>query len=61
MDAMKPRNVAILGATGAVGREMLKVLQERDFPIDRLRLLASARSAGTVSYTHLTLPTKRIV
>lgn len=46
MDAMKPRNVAILGATGAVGREMLKVLQERDFPIDRLRLLASARSAG---------------
>ena len=39
-------NVAILGATGAVGQEMLKVLEERRFPIDRLRLLASARSAG---------------
>ena len=38
--------VAILGATGAVGREMMKVLEERNFPIDELRPLASARSAG---------------
>ena len=45
---MKKYNVAILGATGAVGMEMLKVLQERDFPIDELRLLASSRSAGKV-------------
>lgn len=39
-------NVGILGATGAVGREMLKVLEERNFPIGELRPLASARSAG---------------
>ena len=43
---MKKVNVAILGATGAVGREMLKVLQERQFPINQLKALASARSAG---------------
>ena len=43
---MKKVNVAILGATGAVGREMLKVLEERKFPINRLKALASARSAG---------------
>lgn len=45
---MKKYNVAILGATGAVGREMMKILEERNFPIDELRLLASARSVGTV-------------
>jgi len=45
---MKKFNVAILGATGAVGREMLKVLEERDFPIGELRLLASARSVGKI-------------
>jgi aspartate-semialdehyde dehydrogenase len=39
-------NVAILGATGAVGRTMLRVLEERRIPVDRLTLLASARSAG---------------
>ena len=43
---MKKFNVAILGATGAVGREMLKVLEERAFPINTLKALASARSAG---------------
>ena len=48
---MKKYNVAILGATGAVGMEMLKVLQERDFPIQELRLLASSRSAGKVIET----------
>ena len=42
----KVYNVGILGATGAVGREMLKVLEERNFPIGELRLLASARSVG---------------
>ncbi|NLV25209.1 MAG: aspartate-semialdehyde dehydrogenase [Deltaproteobacteria bacterium] len=40
-------NVAVVGATGAVGNEMLKVLAERKFPIGELRLLASERSAGT--------------
>ena len=39
-------NVGILGATGAVGQEMLKILAERNFPVKELRLLASARSAG---------------
>ncbi|GGZ58733.1 aspartate-semialdehyde dehydrogenase [Lysobacter xinjiangensis] len=41
-----PVNVAIVGATGAVGETMLKVLAEREFPIRELHLLASARSAG---------------
>jgi aspartate-semialdehyde dehydrogenase len=39
-------NVAIAGATGAVGQEFLTVLAERNFPIRNLKLLASARSAG---------------
>ncbi len=43
---MKKYNVGILGATGAVGREMLKVLGEYNFPLNELRLLASARSVG---------------
>ena len=45
---MKKYNVAILGATGAVGREMMKILLERDFPISELHLFASERSAGKV-------------
>ena len=43
---MKKFNIGILGATGAVGREMLKVLGEYNFPFDELRLLASERSVG---------------
>ena len=39
-------NVAIMGATGAVGQVMMEILAERDFPFAELRLLASARSAG---------------
>ncbi len=39
-------HVGVVGATGAVGREMVKTLEERDFPIASLRLLASPRSAG---------------
>lgn len=42
----KPLNVAILGATGAVGTELLDLLAERNFPIAQLKLLASANSAG---------------
>ena len=38
--------VAIAGATGAVGKEFLRVLEERRFPVDRLVALASARSVG---------------
>ncbi len=44
---MRKYNIAVLGATGAVGREMLKVLFERRFPIQNIRALASARSAGS--------------
>ena len=43
---MKQVRVAILGATGAVGQEFLNLIEERNFPVASLRLLASARSAG---------------
>eukprot|EP00468_Gymnochlora_sp_CCMP2014_P012167 CAMPEP_0167747294 /NCGR_PEP_ID=MMETSP0110_2-20121227/4203_1 /TAXON_ID=629695 /ORGANISM="Gymnochlora sp., Strain CCMP2014" /LENGTH=371 /DNA_ID=CAMNT_0007632183 /DNA_START=21 /DNA_END=1136 /DNA_ORIENTATION=- len=39
-------NIAIAGATGAVGQELLELLEERNFPVKSLKLLASARSAG---------------
>ncbi len=45
---MKQYKVAILGASGAVGQEMMKILAERKFPVSELHLLASARSAGKV-------------
>lgn len=43
---MREYNVAIMGATGAVGQVMLKTVEERAFPVQSLRLLASARSVG---------------
>ena len=43
---MKALNIAVLGATGAVGQEMLKILEEYDIPVGELRPLASARSVG---------------
>ena len=43
---MKKYNVAILGATGAVGQEFLRLIEERKFPFAELKLLASKRSAG---------------
>ena len=43
---MKQYTVAVLGATGAVGQEMMKILEERNFPVGQLIPLASARSAG---------------
>jgi len=43
---MKTFNVAILGASGAVGQQMIQVLEERNFPVGKLLPLASARSAG---------------
>ena len=39
--------VAIVGASGAVGQELLRVLDERNFPVDELVLFGSPRSAGT--------------
>lgn len=46
MSNQKLFNVAVLGATGAVGEQIIKLLEERNFPIDTLKLLSSARSAG---------------
>jgi aspartate-semialdehyde dehydrogenase len=49
-------NIAIVGATGAVGQELLDVLEKRNFPLSELRLYASARSAGkTVRFKGKTL------
>lgn len=45
---MKTYNIAIVGASGAVGHEFLKILAERDFPVGELRLLATERSEGTI-------------
>ena len=41
-------DVAVVGATGNVGRAMMSILEERDFPVGRLYPLASARSAGSI-------------
>ena len=47
------KHVAVVGATGAVGVEMLRCLEERAFPVGQLTLLASARSAGkTMKFEH---------
>ena len=40
-------NDAVVGATGAVGNEMIATLEQRNFPVDKLKLLASTRGAGT--------------
>ena len=48
MATVTRRLAALLGASGAVGLEILKILEERSFPIKELRLLASERSAGKV-------------
>ncbi|WP_303982125.1 aspartate-semialdehyde dehydrogenase [Niallia circulans] len=47
MEQLKGFNVAVVGATGAVGQQMIKTLESRDFPISTLTLLSSKRSAGT--------------
>ncbi|MFO1518500.1 MAG: aspartate-semialdehyde dehydrogenase [bacterium] len=50
-------NVAVVGATGAVGNEMLQVLEEHRFPVDQLKLLASERSAGErLTYQNKSIP-----
>lgn len=43
---MRTFNVAVVGATGAVGNEMIRILEERNFPVAQLKLLASERSLG---------------
>ena len=41
-----PQNIAVVGATGAVGVEILRVMERRNFPVASLKLLASKRSVG---------------
>ena len=43
---MKSYKVIVVGATGAVGREMITTLEKRNFPVEKLKLLASQRSQG---------------
>ena len=54
---MRKFNVAVVGATGAVGEELFRVLAEVDFPINKLLPLASARSVGTnIEYRNVEYP-----
>ena len=46
----RPLTVAVLGSSGAVGQELIKLLEERSFPIKELRLLASKRSEGKIQF-----------
>lgn len=48
METKEKYNVAVVGATGAVGAQIIKLLETRDFPINKLKLLASKRSEGVV-------------
>lgn len=55
------KHVAIMGATGAVGQELLALLESRDFPLASLKLLASARSAGsTMTFRGQSLPVETL-
>lgn len=59
--AEKGFNVAVVGASGAVGREMLAVLEERNFPVASLCLLASERSAGSrLDFKGESIPVKQL-
>jgi aspartate-semialdehyde dehydrogenase len=54
---MKAFHVAVVGATGAVGNEMIKILEERNFPVAKLKLLASERSLGkSLEYMGKSIP-----
>lgn len=58
---MKLFNVAIVGATGMVGRTMVKVLEERKFPVNRLTLLASEHSLGKeISFNGIQVPVQKL-
>ena len=54
---MRTFSVAVVGATGAVGNEMIRILEERNFPVGQLKLLASARSLGkSLEYRGKSIP-----
>jgi len=57
MNKIKTYNVAVVGATGAVGREMVRMLEEREFPVKSISLLASKQSKGkSLSFKGQTVP-----
>ncbi len=59
--SVKQQSVAVLGATGAVGRTMLRILEERDFPVGELRPFASRNSVGkTVSFQGEDIPLRTL-
>ena len=58
---MQLQDVAVVGATGLVGRKMIQVLEERNFPVGRLRLLASERSVGkTIEFKGKTYSVEKV-
>lgn len=58
---MSPRNVIIVGSTGAVGQELLRILEQREFPLKNLKLTASAKSRGrTVKFRGETLKVEEL-
>jgi aspartate-semialdehyde dehydrogenase len=58
---MQLQDIAVVGATGLVGRKMIQVLEERNFPVGRLRLLASERSIGKhIDFKGKTYPVEKI-
>lgn len=58
---MKEFTVAVAGATGAVGNEMIATLEQRNFPVKKLKLLASSRSVGkTISFKGEELPVEEL-
>jgi aspartate-semialdehyde dehydrogenase len=57
LDYMRTFNVAVVGATGAVGNEIIRILEERNFPVSQLKLLASERSLGkSLEYKGKSIP-----
>ncbi|HEY4284034.1 MAG TPA: aspartate-semialdehyde dehydrogenase, partial [Chthoniobacterales bacterium] len=58
---MKTYHIAIVGATGAVGTELMRVLERRTFPVAQLRPIGSERSAGkTVSFRDESVPVEQL-
>ena len=58
---IKTYNIAVVGATGAVGMEMVRMLENRKFPIKDLQLFASERSAGKLlKYANQSIPVKKL-
>src|ERR1700746_2663425 len=58
---MKAYNVAVIGATGAVGAELLRVLERRNFPVNRLRAFGSSRSVGkAIKFGHRSIAVEQL-